>query len=508
MTHHLMAFDAGTGAGRCTLFDTQGNLVASAYQEWEYTTPPEASPQGKIFSPQDFWSILCTLSRQVIHQARVDPAHIVGVSTTSQREGMVFLDRAGRELYAGPNIDNRGQAEYAPFTNHEDQVRAITGTRLFTLYGPARLLWFKHYQPHIYDQIHRVVMISDWIAYRLCGEYASEATIASSSQLLDIRTRTWSEEVLKLFDLREDILPPLLPAGSPMGFVTKAAAQKTGLKSGTPVAVGGGDTHLGMLGIRVIEPLCISAVAGTSTPVMATSQTPSIDFEKRVSTSCYVTPGYWVLESNAGMTGMPLRWVRDTFARDIVANCMAAGEDPFNILSAMAAEVPPGSGGWRAYLGGGRAGDPHYGLGGFYFPLDWVLDHFDRRHLIRSAIETMAFSVRANVDQLKEITGHLQTIFPIGGGQTKSPLFNHILANTLNQPISIFKVKESTSLGTAICAAVGAGVYETLFQAAGEMVQVEQLIDPDPKLVIAYQTAYSKWQAFGTYLNHYQPLEE
>jgi autoinducer 2 (AI-2) kinase len=498
-----MAFDAGTGAGRCSIFDTSGHLIVSAYREWEYDIPADTDSQGRSFSPEGFWNIFCSLCKDVLHRSGVNSADIVGLSTTSQREGMVFLDRNGIEIYAGPNIDNRGYTEYQAFSDYQHQLREITGLGLFTLLGPARLLWFKNTQPDVYERIDCVLMISDWLAYRLCGETASEPTIASSSQFLDIQKRNWSDRVTKIFSIRDDIFPPIFSAGTQLGAVTKKAAQETGLKQGTIVAVGGGDTHMGLLGINITDETCISAIAGTSTPVMATIDRPFIDPDQRVSTSCYILPDRWTLESNAGMTGMPYRWVRDTFADDYVKESQLTGEDPYHLINCRAAEVSPGADGWMAFIGAGKAGVNHYSMGGFFFPLDWTLDHFDRRHLYRSAIETMAYGIRINFDQLIEITKSTQPELKIGGGQTKSKLFNEILTNSMNLPIHVFQVKEATSLGAAICAAVGSKVYGSLEEAAENMVHIESLYEPDQKIADLYNQAYQKWKAFGKYLNKF-----
>ena len=249
-TRYVMAFDAGTGAGRCVITDIQGHFVSSAYAEWGYTAPPEAPEYGQAFEPEEFWSILARLSREAIAKGKVDPAAIVGVSTTSQREGMVFIDADGKEIYAGPNVDGRGFAERQQLQPIAEEVRSITGLRPFGLYGLSRLAWFKKHDPATYERIHRVMMISDWIAYRLSGVPASEPSVASSSQLLSLAERDWSRRVMALGELRTDIFPPVYEAGTRIGTVTKQAAEDTELTVGAAVAAGGGDTQIGLLGMK------------------------------------------------------------------------------------------------------------------------------------------------------------------------------------------------------------------------------------------------------------------
>ncbi len=506
MNKYLLAFDAGTGAGRCSLFTNEGTLVGSTYQEWSYFTPADAAPDGREFNANQFWSIFCNLCKALLRETKIDPQQIVGVSTTSQREGMVFLDQSGAEIYAGPNIDNRGKCEYLSFMDREEDIRKITGLRLFTLYGPARLLWFKNHKPDLYDSIDMVLMISDWITYKLCGVSASTPSIASSSQLFNIHTQEWSPEICSLFGLRNDYFPSIQAEGTALGKVTEKAAEETGLSINTIVSAGGGDTHLGLLGVGVNEP-CISAIAGTSTPVMAVQ--PSIDMQKcqTISTSCYSMPKYWTLESNAGMTGMSYRWVRDVFAKDIIEDSIKNNKDPYEELNRMAADIQTGTEGWKAYIGTGPVGARSSNLGGFIFPLHWILDKYDRRHLIRAAIETMVFGIRAHYDNLKRITQLNQESFSIGGGQTKSTLFNQLLSDTLGLPISTYKVKEATALGAAMCAAVGAGLYKDLSECTQSMTAIEKVYLPDPSQAKLCDQAYLEWEDFGKYLNKYQYKE-
>lgn len=500
---YLLSFDAGTGAGRCSIFDLDGKLVATSYQEWDYYTPDGLTSSAKEFSPDKFWNIFTQLSKEVLETSGVHPESITAVSTTSQREGMVFLDELGNELYAGPNIDDRGTHEYGPFLACQDEIRAITGLKMFSLYGPARLLWFKENNPAIYEKISTILMISDWIAYRLSGITSSTPTIASSSQLFDIQSGIWSEEIVRIFDLRDDFFPEIYSAGTVLGTITPKAAQETGLSEKTKVVVGGGDTHLGLLGLGIVSAGEYGAIAGTSTPVMGVIDAPSIDPEKRVSTSSYAVSELWTLESNAGMTGLPYRWVRDTFAEGVPGS-----DNSYEELNKLAAEIPVGSAGWNAFLGSGIAGSNHYNLGGFLFPLDWTLSHFSLGNLVRSSIETMVFGVVGNLKQLTQITGDKPEAFHVGGGQTKSPLFNQMLADSVNLPVHIYQTKESTSLGAAICAAVGNKHFNTFSEAMQSMVTEERIYTPDPINIQAYKEVYEKWLDLNSYINQYKFKEK
>src|ERR1700694_2549620 len=99
---YLMALDAGTGAGRCVLLSLDGKHLHSTYQEWTYVFPSEAAPMGAAFDAPAFWDTFCSLSRRALQEARLQPEQVIAITSTSQREGCVFLDRAGLEVSAGP----------------------------------------------------------------------------------------------------------------------------------------------------------------------------------------------------------------------------------------------------------------------------------------------------------------------------------------------------------------------------------------------------------------------
>ena len=141
-----MVFDAGTGAGRCNLFDMSGRLVSYAYREWEYLKDLSSSnKEAMLFDAEQFKKILFSLCRKVITQAGISADEIVAVSATSQREGMVWLDRFGKEIYAAPSVDLRGEEAADILSGKEPFIKEITGLPVSGMFGLARLLWYKKF---------------------------------------------------------------------------------------------------------------------------------------------------------------------------------------------------------------------------------------------------------------------------------------------------------------------------------------------------------------------------
>jgi autoinducer 2 (AI-2) kinase len=494
---YLMALDAGTGAGRCFLIDTEGKRAFSAYREWGMLEDAAAAPFGRSFDPQYYWQCLVESAREALAKAGIRPDQVIAVSSTSQREGSVFLDKDGHELYAGPNQDARALGEGFMLMNQFGQrAYDISGHYLNFLFVPARLLWHQNHVPEVYQRIAHILMINDWILHRLCGEYACEPTNAAETAVYNLRTGDWDWSLIDDIGLPEEVFPPVLPSGHVLGRVSARAAEETGLAQGTPVVIGAADTQCGILGAGAIADGDIAAVAGTTTPVQMVLNEVIIDPQTRLWSGAFIPPQTWVLESNAGATGIIYRWMRDTFCHAECVEAQETDQDPFVIMSAEAAQSPVGSSGVQAFLGtnifdaknvmgvtSALVMNAHTLLG----------DPHARHHLLRAQLEGMAYAVRANAAQIDEVAHRRPTRMYVCGGSSQSSLWVDILASVMNLPIVVPVYAEGTALGAAICAGVGAGAYGDFCQGREALVRPRRVAEPNVGVVDQYNALFEKW---------------
>ncbi len=487
---YALVVDAGTGSCRAILFDAAGNALAQAQSEWSYET--EADIEGAVvFDPEQFFQIVLECLRKTVHDAAdmgVNPAGIVTICVTSQREGMVYLDASGREIYSAPSLDLRGAAVTDQLAPYEDAIYRTTGLPIHGMFGLARLLWFRRFAPQLYQRIRTAFMISDWIAYRLSGVAASEPSVASSSQMFDIHTRQFAAALLDSLGLRSDIFPQVVAAGRPFARLMPSVAESIGLCPGTWIAMGGSDTHAGLVGIGAIHPGAIGIIAGTTTPVLQVLDGPFSDPEGQLFANCHSADGLWACESNGGSTGLSLRWAKKLLYGD----CEASFED----MEREACKSPAGANGMVAYIGteiaGERSGE---NLGGFVFPVPWDIEQMTRADFCRAAIETNAFAVRANLDLICSRTNRYPKEILLCGGQSKSPFFAQLLANVTKLPVTVFAVKEATSLGAAIAGLYGARYYPSLPDACRIMCRTDTQYQPRGNDVRRYERFYARWLA-------------
>jgi autoinducer 2 (AI-2) kinase len=231
--NYLLTLDAGTSGLRCVIFDRKGRTVSSCRRDYHYIYPPDCAPLGREFAPQELWETVCECIGGAIKSAAIDPAAISGVSATGQREGAVFLDAEGRELYAGPNIDLRAVTDGLALDNQfAGKIFQITGHLPSLMFIPARLIWFRQNRPAEFRKIKTVLALNDWLLFRLCRVRASGICNSIELGLADVGRCCRSPELLTLLDLPESILPEFVPTGTRLGEVTAQAAQESGIRPG------------------------------------------------------------------------------------------------------------------------------------------------------------------------------------------------------------------------------------------------------------------------------------
>jgi autoinducer 2 (AI-2) kinase len=489
---YLLTLDAGTGSGRCVAFDPAGHPVAAAQERFEYRVLADEDlkfVRAFDLDPHAFWGVLARSARRVM-AALPEGAHVAGVIATSQREGCVLVDAKGEVLYAGPNLDSRAVAEGMEVLERisAERLHAVTGHSPPYIFPIARYLWFRKHKDA--TRVARLLMLNDWITYLLSGEQVAEHSNAGESMLYDVSRRVWSDELLDALGIPSSILAPLCEAGTRIGRVTAAAATATGIPAGTPVFAGGADTESALLGSGVHESGQTGAVLGTTSPVQMVTERPILDREGTLWTSCHVVPQRWVLESNGGDSGGAYRWLLELMfggsgaaehaeAEKAIATSRPAERELFCHLGPVIFNLKEMSPFRPAALL-------------FRFPLLHV-DRPARGEILRAYVESIAFAIRGNCEQIAATSARSIPLLTVSGGMTQSPTLTQVLANTLGVPLVVASVPESASLGCAMLAAVGAGLHAGIPEAIAAMTRAAR-VEPDAAETAEYDARYRRWR--------------
>jgi sugar (pentulose or hexulose) kinase/phosphoglycerate dehydrogenase-like enzyme/ribulose-5-phosphate 4-epimerase/fuculose-1-phosphate aldolase/putative sterol carrier protein len=484
----LMSLDLGGSGGRALVYNTQTGESTLTTCTWTFYPDPEVSGFSFDLGCQEKWQALCEIGRKALSKAGAQPQEVAGISVTSMRHGMVLLDKQGQVRIAIPNRDARAYAEGMELQGARgDELYQRTGHIPNPVLLAARLLWMLRHHPEYLESGSVVLTISDWMAYQLCSVIASEPTQAGETCLFDLYSAGWAWDLIAALGLPAGIFPKIVQSGTKLGGLTQAAAQSLGLQAGIPVAAGGADTQLGMLGLGITGPNEIAVIAGSTTPVMATSTVAHIDPEGHTWTGMYPIPGVHVVESNAGNMGASLEWFAKLLYTDSPAPVAALAGDACNSI--------PGATGIISSLGAQLFNASALGLpvdGLTFSTMTTPTGLAGRSHLARAVLEGMAFSARQNAEQALKVAQTRPERLHLGGGMTRSQLWTQIVSDTFNQPAVVGLGKSASSFGAILCAAVAAGLVPDLPAAVASMVKPVRHISPSAQ-ADAYAELYRGW---------------
>ena len=490
----IVVVDAGSTRIRCFVFDEKGSVVVRRSAPWSYLDSGTTSPYARELDAGGVWKSTARLVAECVGQCRVDASRVAAITITSQRQGAVFFDKGSRVLYAGPNIDLRAVFEGAAIDDEMgERVFQMTGRMPSFLFAPAKLRWFMQHEPDVYDRIDRVATLADWLRWELSGELVSEATLAAEAGLLDVRQRRWCTPLLEDLGIRPSGGVPVERAGTVVGEIRLEAADLTGLPPGIPVVVSPADTQCGLLGLGTSRPGEVGIVAGWSIPLLMLTNEPIFDSGRRTWTGCYVEDGLWSLESTCGDAGNAYGWLADT---------MWAGEArPLDRMDKATRRVQSGSEGVLAFLGSPRMDMSRIGLrpGGFVFPVPITFGGIGREHMARAALESMAFAVRANLEQLESVSGMTAAAVALGGGMTAASTWVEMLPDVLGRPVEVASEPDVTAAGARVTAEAALDGVDSLVGHA-ESVAASRTIEPRSVESAEYEYHYMRWTEMAGHL--------
>ena len=459
--------DVGTSQLKAALVEENGRFAGSCAQTWGYTPVPGV-PGGLRFSPEGLLETLGRLMARLGEQCG-GLERVCVVIVSAQRLGGVLLDRAGGVLEGIPNIDRRGAALCRALSaaEYEDYYR-VCGRWPGAQHMLGRMRWFAA-QPGG-APVGKILSVSDYLTWKLCGEMASDPTTACETACLDIRTGGWSREIMEREGLSPALFPPLVPPGTVLGRTKGPAAQALGLSEGIPVCMGAGDTQLGLLGAGALRPGQQAVVAGSSAQVNQVLAAPVADPACRTVTNPYVIPGLWVMEANAMLTGLSFAWARDLLFEE-------GGAEGFRRLEALARKGLAECGESQLFTFAGASlansrGGGLYPTGQIRFAMSaWTAGQVSRAALAFSVFEGAAFAILANRALLAQAGGQPPAEdFLMGGGETRLALLPELLQRAGRGTLRLVEGADLTCLGAAVLALTAVGAHPSLEAACAAMV--------------------------------------
>jgi xylulokinase len=488
----VAAIDAGTTGLRTIIFSINGRINSQAYEEYTSSFP---SPSSVEQNPLEWWRAVCNTSKNAIRKARIKPDEIVGIAVTNQRETIVPVSVVGEPLRTAIVWQDRRTTEECKEIASKigaEKIYSITGLTIDPYFSAPKILWIKKNQEEIFSKTFKFLLVHDYIVMKLSDEFITEQSNASRTMLFDIKNLDWSEEICSMLGIPKEKLPAVYPSGKGIGVVSDKASRLTGFAARTPVITGAGDQQAAALGIGVTQSGRMKATTGTGTFILAFLDEPKYDSKRRVLCSCHAVPGKWVNEASIFTTGAVYRWFRDQFGQAERIEAERSGRDPYDLLNEQAAKIPPGSRGVMIIPHCMGSGAPHWNPYDRGMMLGFTIGH-ERGCIVRAIMEGTAYEIRENMEVMKEIGTEIREL-RVTGGATRSSTWNQIQSDVTGLPVLKGAVEEATSVGAAILAGVGAGIYKGAVEAADEMVKIAERYAPNKENMQLYTRLYNIYE--------------
>ena len=480
MSAYLLGIDVGTSACKVALFAQDGTVVAQGTGEYAVQYPQAGWAEQ---CPEDWWRVICETLRNTLAQNRIAPEDIAGIGVDGQSWSAIAIDSEGKVLTDTPIwTDTRARAEC-------DEIRAkVSEAELFSLCGnpiqPSytlpKILWYKNHMPEVYARAAYILQSNSFIVYRLTGAITQDMSQGYGLCCFDMHRGQWDREVATRLGIRDDLLPPLHACHEIVGTVSPEAAALTGLQAGTPVVAGGLDAACGTLGAGVTDPGQTQEQGGQAGGMSLCMDQYAAD--PKLILGFHVVPGRWLLQGGTTGGGGALKWLREN----------ACPELSFAEMSLLAQSVPAGSDGvvFLPYMAGERSPLWNPNACGVFFGLDYAKT---RAHMIRAVMEGVAFSLRHNLE-VAQAAGAVAGTLRAMGGSANSEVWTQIKADVTGKRIEVPASDTATTLGAAILAGVGTGLYPSFAEAAARTVAVKRVYEPNPAMKGIYDRRYQTYR--------------
>ncbi|CAG0937221.1 L-xylulokinase [Thermoflexales bacterium] len=490
MGQYLLGIDNGSTVSKAALFDVHGKEIAVASCKGDTVYPHPGWTERDM---EMLWQSTASAIREVLAKSDVRPEEIAGIGNTGHGNGVYLLDRQGQPLRNGiQSMDSRAADVVTEWnlTNLHARVFPFTIQAFWPAQPNALLVWLKQHEPQNYERVGAILMVKDYIKYRLTGEITGDYTDMSATSLIDVRHRCYSRELLSLYDLAEvyDALPPLKQCFEVAGQVTRMVTEETGLAAGTPVVGGMFDVDASAIGSGAINPNQACLVMGSWSINEVITQDPIVD-PNLFMTTLFAEPGLFLTIEGSATSATNLEWFVNQCCGDERAEAQRRGVSVYEVCNEEVASLPPGSTNiiFHPFLYGSNVQPT--ARAGFYGVAGW----HTRAHLLRALYEGVMFGHLSHIEKLRAAGAQINTARLAGGG-SRSPVWSQMFADAIQVPMEVSDGNELGARGAALSAGIGAGIYRDYAEAVQAAVSVVRVHEPIAASTPHYLARYAEYR--------------
>ncbi len=472
-----IGIDLGTSAVKLLLMDEKGTIRKVVSKEYPLYFPETGWSEQ---DPEDWYRR--SVEGLMELTAEADKSQVAGIGFGGQMHGLVALDKEDRVIRPAI-LWNDGRAEeetdYLNEVIGKEKLARYTANIAFAGFTAPKLLWMRKHEPENFARIRKIMLPKDYLAYRLCGVHCTDYSDASGMLLLDVEKKQWSKEMLEICGVKEEQLPKLFESYEAVGCLKPEIAARTGLSESVKVVVGAGDNAAAAVGTGTVGDGACNISLGTSGTIFISSRAFRAAEKNALHSFAHADGHYHLMGCMLSAASCNKWWNEDIlktkeFAAE-QAGITKLGEN--NVF-------------YLPYLMGERS--PHNDARARAAFIGMSMDT-TREDMTQAVLEGVAFGLRDSLEAARK-SGIAVERSKICGGGAKSPLWKKIIANVMNLKLDIIASEEGPGYGGALLAAVGCGEYPDVETAAGAVVKVTEVIEPDPHLAAKYEEKYEKFK--------------
>ena len=470
----LLGIDLGTSGCKITAFDFQGNAIAFTTGSYKtlYSQSGYVEQDG-----EDWWKTICRGLHKLLNEG-INPEEIAAIGVAGTSWACIAVDRQGKLLRPVMLwLDRRAekQAEWLKEKVGEEKLIALSGNPVDPAYITPKILWLKENEPEVYANTYKFLQSNGFIVFKLTGEFSQDYSQGYGFHFFNISKGEYDEKTADELDISLDLIAPLCHCHQIVGTVTRKAAAETGLVPGIPVVAGGLDAACCTLGAGVIRPGQTQEQGGQAGGMSIQVDRPLI--HPKLILGYHVIPKQWLLQGGTVGGSGTLRWFNEQLGAFEQQQAKEKNISSYEIMSQEAATIRPGSDGllFLPYMAGERSPIWDSKARGVFFGLSYDKT---RAHMIRAVMEGVGFSLLHNLETAFEVGAVAKELNSVGGA-ANSRVWTQIKADITGRTIHVPFSDHATSLGAALLAGVGVGVYKDFEEAVSNTVRINRTHYPN-----------------------------
>ena len=473
---YYIGVDLGTSALKLVMMDSRGELVKSVSKEYPLYFPHSGWSEQ---NPTDWFLAV----KEGLKELAAGAAEkIAGISFGGQMHGLVILDKDDNVLRPAILWNDGRSTKETDYLNNvigKEKLSELTANIAFAGFTAPKILWVKNNEPEIFEKISKIMLPKDYISYMLSGSFCTDYSDASGMLLLDVKNKKWSQEMIKICSISEDMLPKLYESYEIVGNIKPELAKELGLNEDIKIIAGAGDNAAAAIGTATVGEGACNISLGTSGTIFISSKNFGVDKYNALHSFDHADGNYHLMGCMLSAASCNKWWMEDILKTEDFGGEQQGidnlGENKVFFLPYLMGERSPHN-------------DP-FARGSF---IGMSMDT-RREDMTLALLEGVTFALRDSLEVARSLGIEIKKTMICGGG-AKSPLWKKLVANIMNVEVEVPVSEEGPGFGAAILAAVGCGEYDNVEAATKAIIKIKEKIKPEEELVLKYEERYQKFK--------------